>query len=340
MSEPTQETMEAAVLRQFGARLELTPVAMPSPQPGEVLVRVDAVGLCGTDLKVIDGALPGLRLPVIPGHEVAGEIVAGGDPARHGLSVACYLYEPCGHCRWCALGAHALCPHAARVGRSRDGGLATHLVMREENVLPFEGIDPALAAVTVDAVATPWRALRVRAQLQPGEHLAITGAGGLGLNAIQIARDLGAAVAAVDPAEVARARALELGAELAVPPGQASTLREWSDGGVDVGLEASGRSDGFVALAANVRAGGRIVCCGYGADTHHDVASMFLVLSEISLLGSRASARDDVRAALDAVQKGRITPAIAASMPLDRVNDAIDMLRRGGLGGRLVIRFP
>jgi 2-desacetyl-2-hydroxyethyl bacteriochlorophyllide A dehydrogenase len=331
--------MRAAVLERFGEPLELREVERPMPREGEVLVRVRAVGLCGTDLKVVDGVLPGLRLPLVPGHEIAGEVVAGGQDLA-GASVACYLYEPCGRCRWCRSSDHTLCPDAGRVGRSRDGGLAEYVVMRRENVFPFGGIGFAAAAVAMDAVATPWRALRVRGGLRDGERVVIAGAGGLGLNAIQVAVNAGASVAVVDPDANAREKAIAMGAEVAVTPAEVADIIEWSGGGADLSLEASGRREGFEALVACTRPGGRLICAGYALSSALQLDSMHLVLSELSVIGSRASSRDDAREALAAVEAGQIVPAIASTLPLDNVNEALVRLRRGGLAGRLVIEIP
>lgn len=332
--------MRAAVLRRFGDPLELTDVAQPSPARGEVLVRVRAVGLCGTDLKVLSGTLQGLVLPLIPGHEVAGELVAGGDARLHGTRVACYLYEPCDRCRWCRAGTHALCPTAGRVGRNRDGGLAEYVLLRQENVFPFQDLDFASAAVAMDAVATPWRALRARAKLVRGELVAIAGAGGLGLNALQIARDLEATAAVIDPNPVARSRALELGAVLAVAPSGSADLSKLGGRGIDVGLEASGTLEGFEALVRCVRPGGRVVCCGYAPGAAYALESMRLVLSELTVLGSRAASREDARDALLAVQHGTIAPTIARQLPFEQVNEAVALLQRGGTAGRIVVQVP
>jgi D-arabinose 1-dehydrogenase-like Zn-dependent alcohol dehydrogenase len=333
------DTMRAAVLERFGEPLELREIARPTPREGEVLVRVRAVGLCGTDLKVVDGVLPGLRLPLIPGHEIAGEIVAG-DGELLGARVACYLYEPCGRCRWCRSSDHALCPDAARIGRSRDGGLAEYVVLRKENVFPFTAVSFAAAAVAMDAVATPWRALRVRGGLRAGERVAISGAGGLGLNAVQVAVNAGASVAVFDPDATAREKALALGAEVALTPERARDAVDWSSGGVDLGLEASGRRAGFEALVACTRPGGRVVCCGYAPGSTWEMDSMCLVLSELAVIGSRAGSREDARNALAAVEAGDIVPAIASTLPLEDVNDAFSRLRHGGLAGRLMIEIP
>jgi 2-desacetyl-2-hydroxyethyl bacteriochlorophyllide A dehydrogenase len=322
--------VKAAVLRRFGDPLALSEVPDPSPGDGEVLVRVRAVGLCGTDLKVVAGTLPGLRLPLIPGHEVAGEVI-GGELA--GSKVACYLYEPCGHCRWCRASEHALCPDAGRVGRSRDGGLAEYMTMRAENVFPFERATFSAAAVAMDAVATPWRALLVRGRLERGERVVVAGAGGLGLNAIQVAVNAGATVAAIDPDATAREKALAAGAEVAV-----ATADAVGDA-ADIGLEASGRREGLDALVACVRPGGRIVCCGYAPGSAWELDSMRVVLSELALIGSRASSREDARAALAAVEAGEIVPEIAATYALDDVNAALERQRAGGVGGRLVIEM-
>lgn len=328
--------MRAAVLERFGEPLALREVAEPEPGEGEVLVRVRAVGLCGTDLKLRAGQLPGVEPPVIPGHEVAGEVVVG-EGLEAGRPVAVYLYEPCGRCRWCRAGRHALCPTAGRVGRNRDGGLAELIVVRAENALPAEGVEPAAAAVAMDAVTTSWRALRRRAELAEGEAALIVGAGGVGLHAVQVAAHLGARVAALDPDPAARARARELGAELAVEPGEEGAVAEWSGGGVDVALEASGRPQGLRAALGCLIRGGRVVCCGYAAGGVHAIASQRLVLDEISVLGSRAGSREDAREALAAVAGGAVVPVLAGRLPLERVNEALDAIAAGGRAGRLVV---
>ena len=184
----------------------------------------------------------------------------------------------------------------------------------------------------------PWRALLVRGQLERGERLVVTGAGGLGLNAIQVAINAGASVAVVDPDATAREKALAAGAEIAVAPGEVAAVSEWSDDGADMGWEASGRREGFDALVACLRPGGRVVCCGYTPGAAWEIDSMRLVLSELALIGSRAGSREDARAALAAVDSGDRSE-IAATLELDDINDALERQRAGGVGGRLVIKM-
>lgn len=331
--------MKAAVLESFSQPLVITEVPEPEPADDEVVVEVRAVGLCGTDLKIVSGALGNTPLPLIPGHEVAGVVMADAGPFERGQRVACYIYNPCGSCRWCHAGQETLCPFSRRIGFERDGGLARYICMKQRNVLPFGNeLSFDAAAVCMDAVTSPWRALVVRAALQAGELLVIAGAGGLGLNGLQIARSLGARVAVIDPVESHRAAALELGAELAVDPAEGGQIRDWAEGGADVGLETSGVRAGFDGAAACLRDGGRIVCCGYKPGLEYGLDSSHLVLREISVLGSRAGTRDDTRAALEAVERGAVRPLVTEYMPLDAINDALQRLRSQEVLGRIVIQ--
>ena len=129
--------MRAARLVEFGRPLEVGEVSEPEPADGEILVRVRAAGLCGTDLKLVDGALPGVSLPMTPGHEIAGEVAHDPTGARsEGDPVACYFYESCGRCRLCRLGRTTICRSVVRLGIERDGGLAEFVVMPRENARP------------------------------------------------------------------------------------------------------------------------------------------------------------------------------------------------------------
>src|SRR3712207_4102698 len=191
----------------------------------------------------------------------------------------------------------------------------------------------------MDAVLTPWRALRVRADVRSGEKVAIVGAGGLGLNAIQIARAAGATVAVVEPSARARESAEQLGASLAVGPDDAHRVGEWSDGGGDVALDASGAPSGFRTAFACVRPGGRLACVGYkvGADFAFD--SSRLVLEEITVLGARPGRKVEAEDALREVERGAIRPEIMDRLPLERVNEALERLKDGEVVGRLVIEL-
>ncbi len=330
--------MKAAVLRQFGKPLELSVVADPVPRHDEALVRVVATGICGTDLKITGGAFQTTPLPIIPGHEVAGVLASDTDDLRKGQRVACYLYDPCGECRWCVAGEFTLCPRSRRIGFERDGGLAEFIAVPRRNLLPFSSAVPfEAAAVCMDAVTAPWRALITRAAVRSGETVVVAGAGGLGLSGIQIARAAGARAAAIDPVGSHRDLALQQGAEVAADPANLGPVHEWAPDGADVGFEASGTREGFDSLVACLRPGGRLVCCGYRPGADYGLDSSRLVLGEITVMGSRAGTREDARAALIAIEEGVIAPQIMQRLKLQDANVGLDLLRAGEVLGRVVV---
>jgi D-arabinose 1-dehydrogenase-like Zn-dependent alcohol dehydrogenase len=331
--------MRAAQLREFNQELALTDLPVPSPGDGELLIRVRAVGLCGTDLKLTAGAIPGLTTPRVPGHEVAGEVIEGGYGFKAGQRVAAFIFNPCGTCSWCERDQAVLCPDAPRIGLERDGGLAEYLVMRARNLLTIDTLSFPEAAVSMDAVLSPWRALHVRGRVTAGERVLIAGAGGLGLHGVQIAIAAGARVGVIDPSAAHRDKALELGAEFAGGPADTGELREWAGDGVDLALEVSGSASGFATAAGELRPGGRMVVCGYRPGVDYAFDSARLALGEISVLGSRGGTLGDARQALDLVQSGAVRPLIASSGPLETVNDRLRALRSGDSIGRQVIVF-
>jgi propanol-preferring alcohol dehydrogenase len=317
----------------------LTEVPEPRVAPDEALIEVRAVGVCGTDLKITGGLIDTVTLPRILGHEVSGVVASEGGEIAAGKRVACYLYDPCGSCAWCARGQQTLCPNSQRIGMERDGGMARFVSVKWANLLPFADTLPfECGAVAMDAVMSPWRALRVRAQVVAGERVVIAGAGGLGLNGVQVAVGLGAMVAVLDPVESHRLAALDLGAELAVRPDELQAVLQWSSGGADVGFEASGSRPGFDALVACLRPGGRVVANGYRPGTEFGLDSAKIVLGELTIMGSRAGSREDARDALAAVEQGAIRPLISHKLSLDEVNKVLDLLRSGDVLGRIVIQ--
>lgn len=332
--------MKAAVLRQFSAPYQLTDVPPPTPGPGECLVRIRACGICGTDLKISTGAFSDTPLPMIPGHEVAGELVEDAGGMHRGQRVALQVFHPCGTCRWCLLGEETLCPNPPRIGFNRDGGLAEYICVPADTAIPFaDSLDFAPAAVGMDAVLSPWRALIERAKIRCGETVIVIGAGGLGLAGIQISRAAGARVAAVDPVAEHRAEALRSGAALAVSPEEAEGLLAWTGpGGADVVYEASGSRAGLDVAATLITHGGRLICNGWVPDVEYGLQSRQLVLREISLIGSRAGTKRDIRGVLRALERGQVKPPFEP-IGLEEINEAMSRLRAREVVGRFVVIF-
>ena len=178
-------TMRAARLHRAGAPLVVEEVAIPELAPGEVLVRVRACGLCGTDLHLaVEGSLPVERTPITLGHEAAGEVAAvapGVSAWREGDRVALFPAASCGACRWCRSGRESLCDAAKVYGMARDGALAEYVAVPARSLVALPaGIPFDQGAVITDGVATPFHALRARGALRAGETVGIFGCGGLG----------------------------------------------------------------------------------------------------------------------------------------------------------------
>jgi propanol-preferring alcohol dehydrogenase len=332
--------MRAAVIRRFSEPYVLEDLPIPEVPPGECLVRVRATGICRTDLKIRAGVLAETPLPIVPGHEIAGELAEDTAGMKQGQRVAVHLFQPCGRCRWCLIGEETLCARPERVGFNRDGGLAEYVAVPSGSAFPFADSLPfEQAAVGMDAVVSPWRALVRRAQVRPGEIVVVVGAGGLGLSAIQIARASGARVAAVDPIAGHREEALRSGAEVAVEPGQAGSLMDWSSGGADVVYEGSGTRSGLDTAAGVITPGGRLICNGWAPDVEYGLAARHLVLNEISLIGSRAGAARDVRDVLRALERGQVRLPVERAR-LDDINQIMSRLGSGDVVGRFVVEMP
>lgn len=267
-------TMLAGRLNVATRRFAVESVEVPVPGPGQVRVKVAAAGICLSDVHLIDGSLKPMFLAgdvVTLGHEVAGTIDAVGErvPPRWkaGQRVLLHAGEVCGVCRHCASGLRP-CLQIRTRGVDYDGGWAEYCLASSTTLvelppdLPFQQ-----AAIIPDAVSTPWAAITASAQLRAGQSAGVWGVGGLGAHAVQLLRLAGAApIIAVDPLEVARSRALELGADVALDP-SARDLRE------RILVETEGRGLAFAFDFAGVPAvrgqasrclavGGRLVLVG------------------------------------------------------------------------------
>jgi D-arabinose 1-dehydrogenase-like Zn-dependent alcohol dehydrogenase len=217
--------MRALVYRGPG-EISLETLEDPAPAAGEVLLRVDAAGVCGTDRHIVAGEL-GVPPGTVPGHEIAGTVVAigrGVEGWEGGERVACFGQATCGRCPACRAGASNRCRRPAVLGMARQGGFAERVALPEGCLIRLPADIPSpIGAIACDAIATPLHALWTVGGLRAGETVVVIGAGGLGLHAVQLARLAGAAcVVAVDPSEAARFA----GSELAVMGSFGSTPAE------------------------------------------------------------------------------------------------------------------
>ncbi|GAA4691918.1 zinc-binding dehydrogenase [Pseudonocardia yuanmonensis] len=332
------ETMRVA--RFHGADRPLGPERLPRPVPnaGEVLVQVRAAGVCGSDVHfAIEGSPVGF-LPITLGHEIAGTVAELGpevDGPAVGERVVVNGLLPDGTCPQCLAGRASICANRSLVGVHRDGGLAEFVAVPAGALLPLPDDVPFdVGAIVTDAVATPFHALTDVARVRAGEAVAIVGAGGLGLHAVQIARLQGASpVIAVDPRASQRTRAAEAGADLVLEPGPEATeavLAATGGAGVDVAAEFVGRQDSIAAAAELLRPGGRLVVCGIGPESIVLPPPTVFVRRELQVLGSYAFTTASIRAVLGLITAGRLdlSRSITHRFPLEEADKALQTLHQ------------
>ena len=341
-------TMRALLLEEFGQPLQLRTVPRPEPGPGEALVRVRACAVDHLDVATIDGRRPDVVLPLILGHEVAGEVVEVNDPqARPGPQpgdrVAMTLYLTCGQCRHCRSARETICENfRGYIGGAAPGGYAEYIVVPAANLVALpDGVEFAEGSILANAIGTPYHALTNRMRLRAGEHVVITGAGGgVGLHAVQIARMVGARVMAVDITSDKLAAALDCGAEVAVdatstPLGDA--IRDWTAGrGADAVLELVGPDTMRDTLPALAR-GGRLVVVGTQTGREFALDPMALFRDEWAVLGSRNCSKQELAEVVDLVATGRLRPVVTGRYPLENADVVLQRQRDHSVVGREVL---
>jgi propanol-preferring alcohol dehydrogenase len=338
------ELMTAAVLRELGQplRTELRP--RPVPGPGQALIRVRAAGLCHTDLHLATGSAIAPPLPIVLGHEIAGEVAEVGPEvtARPGERVLAYYYEGCGSCGWCTSGAENLCPApAAKWGFDTDGGLAEYFLTSARCLVPISpDVSFAEAAVLGCSGTTAVRVVRSVAEVTEGEVVVVIGAGGVGLAAVQVVVAEGATVVAIDPHEPSRAQALHYGASSAIDPSAVdpveAVLAATGGRGCDAVIDTVGNehTPGLAVRMARTR--GRVVLVGY-TDRPAAMDVLEIVVRETVLRGSVGATLADAHQVMEMAAAGRIRGCVEAEYPLDQANEALRRLAEGSVVGRLVI---
>jgi D-arabinose 1-dehydrogenase-like Zn-dependent alcohol dehydrogenase len=345
--------MRAMAVVEYGAPLRLIDLPRPAPGPGQVLLRVLGCGVCRSDLKIADGAMPfspTLPLPHVPGHEIAAEVVEFGAAADAGLRVGdrvvVYNYWGCRTCAHCQAGEENLCERLRGwTGFTSPGGFEEYLAVPDDCVLPLPANVPAAHGGPLScALGTAYHAVVTQGAVGAGESVAILGAGGVGLHAVQVARAAGARALAVDPQRHRLDAARVAGADGAFPvgPGAAEAVREATAGrGADIVVDTVGHHGSLLAATDLVRKGGRIVLVGYTASAadYPPLPSERLVLGQLSVVGSRYVTRRELRRAFDLVARGLVRPIVAEEVPLERANDALAMVRDDRVTGRVVVRI-
>jgi D-arabinose 1-dehydrogenase-like Zn-dependent alcohol dehydrogenase len=329
--------MRAALLTKTNAPWSLTILPDPKPAPGQVLIRIRASGMCGTDLHVHHGHFP-VPLPIVCGHEPVGEIVELGAGVT-GLSVgdrvgASWVQKGCGRCQHCQEGRPVYCA-AQETWANLGGGNAELMVAWASGctLLP-EGLAYEEAAPVFCAGYTVMSGLR-NADPRPGDRVAVLGLGGLGHLALQYSKALGLETFALTGSAGKRAEALKLGADGVVVGGDdfGKALRD--AGGADVILGTTNSAAQATQAFQGLRPGGRFVNMGL-LDGPLAADSVVMLMGQTRLIGSQQDERRDLVEALELHARGKAKGMLEVS-PLEKVNEVRDRLEAGKVRYRAVL---
>jgi len=341
--------MRAVQVKSANGPFELVERPDPAAGPGEAVARVITCG-AGLTIQHAKAGRRTVQFPRIIGHEITGEIVETGAGVRGlkvGDPVTTYFYLNCGHCRWCLQNFEPLCENSGgQVGLECDGAYAEYVKLPERNFIKLpEGLDhrkhPAEIGVVTDALATPYKVLR-RARVKAGETVAVIGAGGgLGIHQLMMAKWARARVIAVDTRASKFDACSKAGADDVVDASQgrvAEQLLELTKGqGVDVVVD-------YVSATSTLEAGAKALGRLKEMFEPGSLGKPFTAVAadmlnkEQDLLGSRYVTRSEVIESLDLVARGEVFPLVSVLRPLEEAEAVHDLVERGEVTGRAVLR--
>ncbi len=338
-------TMKAAVVRSFGKPLVIEDVPVPAPGPGEVLVKVNACGVCHTDLHAASGDWPVKPTPpFIPGHEAAGVVAALGPDVTNlkvgdAVGVA-WLHDACLRCEYCETGWETLCEHQHNTGYSVNGGFAEYVIASA----PFaarlpQNVDFAAVAPILCAGVTTYKGLK-ETEARPGEWVVISGVGGLGHIAVQYAKAMGLKVVGVDIADDKLKLAKETGADHAVNAlsnDAVESVLQATGGGAHGVLVTAVSTPAFAQALRMVRRKGTVTLVGLPPG-EFPTPIFDVVLKRITIRGSIVGTRRDLDEAVGFAVDGKVKAEISKA-PLSDINAIFDRMKAGKIDGRVVLDF-
>ena len=337
--------MKAAFVEKFGAPLVLKECDVPTPGPGQILVKTEACGVCHTDLHAATGDWP-LKptLPFIPGHEGIGIVVAlgaGVKIVKEGERVGVpWLYSACGHCEYCLQAWETVCPEANFGGYTKNGGFAEYILADPDYVAHIpKGLSPQAAAPLICAGITTYKGIK-ETKARPGEWIAISGIGGLGHLGIQYAKAMGLNVCAVDIDDSKLAHAKKLGADLifnAKNGDPVEALKKETGGGAHGVLITAPSLPAFKQGVGMTRQLGTCVLVGLPPG-EFPVPLFDIVANCITIRGSFVGTRKDMAEALQFAVEGKVKADIELQ-PLASINKVFERLEKGDVPSRVVLDF-
>ena len=337
--------MHAAVVEQLGKPLVFRELDIPTPGPGQILIKTEACGVCHTDLHAARGDWPVKpTLPFIPGHEGIGRVVAMGSgvtAVKEGERVGVpWLYSACGHCEYCLSGWETVCAEAQFGGYTRNGGFAEYVIADPSYVAHVPaGLAAKDAAPLICAGITTYKGIKVT-DAKPGEWIAISGIGGLGHLGIQYAKAMGLHVCAVDIDEGKLAHAARLGAEAVVDARTGdpiAAVKQATGGGAHGVLITAPSLDAFKQGVGMTRKRGTCVLVGIPPGDF-PVPLFEVVANCVTIRGSFVGTREDMAEALAFAADGKVKADIELQ-PLSAINQVFERLQHGDVASRVVLDF-
>lgn len=329
--------MQAIQIVELGNPLQARDVPLPEPGPNEIRIKVEAAGICHSDAHYRAGTASVARLPITPGHEIAGRIDklgAGVTGLTTGDRVALHYLVTCGACDYCARGLEQFCRNGRMLGKHLDGGYAEYVVAPARNAIPIAAeVSASAAAIMMCSSSTAFHALR-QARMQPGDRVAVFGAGGLGMSAVQLARACGAAdVFAVDIDRRKLDAAARYGA-IPIDPAEGAPeqqLRAATHGdGVDVALEFVGLPVTQQQATAALAVHGRVALAGISRQPFAVDSFATVINREAEIIGVSDHLRSELVTLMEFAQRGALDleSVIADRLPLDagEINRRLDAL--------------
>jgi len=336
--------MKAAVLQEMKKPLTLAEIERPQPGDNDVLIQVEACGVCHSDLSIADGDWKQFasitKMPLVLGHEVAGKVVEVGAGVRElkiGDRVGVpWIYWTCGECEFCRAGYENLCSKQKITGLTVDGGYAEFVKAPASHATKIpDAVSSVQAAPLFCAGVTVYRAIK-QANPQRGQRLAVFGIGGLGHLAIQIAVQLGLEVTAVDVADDKLALAKSLGAANTLNSTNTNVVKELRRrGSVHIALVASGSKAAYDTAFYCVRPTGTLLVVGLPS-AEISFPAIIMAAGEINIKASAVGTREDLREVLAMAAAGKLTCQVA-TRPLADANAVLDEMRSGKISGRIVL---
>ncbi len=338
-------TMRAVRYHGPGEYFHHDEVVTPEPRAGQALVRVGAAGICHTELHMQHGILNMGVAPLVPGHEIAGEVVSLGEDTaafKSGDRVAISYYVGCGRCSWCRQGMENLCPDLIdQLGFTADGGYAEYVVAPIRNLVH---LPPTLSVEEAASLAcggtTALHAVRSVAEVRLGDTVVVYGTGSVGYSLIQLSKMAGARVFAVGRTEEKLHLAAELGADATINADRhnpsVEVMRLTDDEGADVVFELVGITETMEHSVAMLRRRGRLVFIGYSQDRLL-LNPLQFVVKELQVRGSVGNTYAELAEVIGLAGEGRLRAVIDRTIGLDDVPDALTDLEAGRVNGRIVI---